>query len=56
MEVSGQLQTPATLSPGKGAPVLIRYDAGWASEPLSGIELRSSSPQSVIVLTELPSQ
>jgi hypothetical protein len=33
MEVSGQLQAPAALLPGKGPPVPIGQEAGWAPEP-----------------------
>jgi hypothetical protein len=34
MEVSGQLQAPATLPPGKELLVPIGYEAGWAPEPV----------------------
>jgi hypothetical protein len=34
MEVSGQLQAPAALFPGKEPLVPIRYEAGWAPEPI----------------------
>jgi len=34
MEVSGQLHTPAALSPGKEHPAPIGWEAGWALEPV----------------------
>jgi hypothetical protein len=33
MEVSGQIPAPADLLPGKGFPVPIGQEAGWALEP-----------------------
>jgi hypothetical protein len=54
------------LPPGKEPPVPIGREAGWAPEPVwtqklekkssasSGVEPRSSSPQSDTILTELP--
>jgi hypothetical protein len=32
-EVTGQLHAPAALPPGKGPPVAIGLEAGWAPEP-----------------------
>jgi len=32
MEVSGQIHTPATLTPGKKPQGYIRHEAGWAPE------------------------
>jgi hypothetical protein len=41
MGVSGQRHIPAALlPPGKGPPVPIVQEAGWAPEPLPGIEPR----------------
>jgi hypothetical protein len=34
MGVSGQLHAPASLYPGKGPPVPIVQEAGWAPEPV----------------------
>jgi hypothetical protein len=34
MEVSGQLYTPADLTPGKEPPVPLLEEIGWASEPV----------------------
>jgi hypothetical protein len=34
MEVCGQLLAPAALPPGKEPPVPIRYEAGWAAQPV----------------------
>jgi hypothetical protein len=34
MEVIGQLHTPAAVPPGKEHPVAIRYEVGWAPEPV----------------------
>jgi hypothetical protein len=59
MEVSGQLQAPAALPPGKKLLVPIGYEAGWGPEPfwtrwwrenfpapagIQTLEHRSSSP------------
>jgi hypothetical protein len=34
MELSDQLDAPATLSPGKGSPVLVGLEARWVPEPV----------------------
>jgi hypothetical protein len=34
MEISGQLQAPVALTPGKEPPVPIGDEAGWAPEPV----------------------
>jgi hypothetical protein len=34
MGVTGQRHAPAALCPGKGPPVPIVQEAGWASEPV----------------------
>jgi len=34
MEVSDQLHAPAFLLPGKERPVPVRFEAGWAAEPV----------------------
>jgi hypothetical protein len=41
--VSGQLHTPASLPPGKEAPVPIGEEAGWASEPVRTTWRRKNS-------------
>jgi hypothetical protein len=68
MEVSGQLQAPAALPPGKEPPVPFGEEAGWAPEPVWtqwwrekfpapagnwAPVIRSSSPLPVAVPTEL---
>jgi hypothetical protein len=68
MGASGQRHAPAVLCPGKGPPVPIVQEAGWASEPVWTQRLeeksfapagdrtpiaRSSSPQSDTILPEL---
>jgi hypothetical protein len=68
MRVSGQRHAPAALPPGKGSPVPIGQEAGWAPEPVWTQRLeeksfdpagdrnpiaRSSSPQSDTILSEL---
>jgi hypothetical protein len=69
MGVSGQHHAPVALCLGKGPPVPIVQEAGWASEPVWTQRLeekffasagdrtpisRSSSPWSDTILTELP--
>jgi hypothetical protein len=46
MGVSGQRHAPAALPPGKGPPVPIGQEAGWASEPVwtQGLEEKFSAP------------
>jgi hypothetical protein len=47
MGVSGQRHAPAALYPrGKGRPVPIEQEAGWAPEPVwtQGLEEKSSAP------------
>jgi hypothetical protein len=36
LDGSGQLQAPAALPLGKGPPVRVVWEAGWAPEPRSG--------------------
>jgi hypothetical protein len=54
LEVSGQFHAPAALTPEKGPPVPIGYEAGWAPHPSSserrGIEriLDSNTDPSVV--------
>jgi hypothetical protein len=47
MGVSGQRHAPAALYPwGKGPPIPITQEAGWAPEPVwtQGLEEKSSAP------------
>jgi hypothetical protein len=43
LEVSGQLHTPAALTPGKETPVPIGQEVGWASEPVWTIRRSENS-------------
>jgi hypothetical protein len=43
MEVSGQLQTVTTLPPLYELPVLIGYEADWASDPVWTLWRREES-------------
>jgi hypothetical protein len=46
MGVSGQRHAPAALYPGKGPPIPIEEEAGWAPEPVwtQRLEEKSSVP------------
>jgi hypothetical protein len=43
MEVSGQLEAPAPLLPGKDSTVRIGLEAGWAPEPVQMLWTRKKS-------------
>jgi hypothetical protein len=54
MGVSGQRHTPGrALPPGKGPPVAIGQEAGWASEPVWMQRLEEKSSASVVDWTRV---
>jgi hypothetical protein len=55
MGVSGQHHAPAALPPGKGPPVPIVQEAGWAPEPVWTQRLEEKSSDTILPeLTRLP--